>query len=148
MKPSKTEVLISFWAQLEKLTRLTFIAKNGKGTGSLLIKKAGDNILITKESGSWKDEKGSTTNFIGSFRWTLSHKEDLISLEHMRYGENHPVFLFYLIPLDENTLISVESHLCNKDSYSGKVYFDSKGINLNWSVIGPKKNEEIRYYYS
>jgi hypothetical protein len=153
----KEKTLFAFWSKLEGLTKLTFNAKtklkgaggwNGQGKGSVAVKKAGKDTLITEEKGSWKDKDGNETNFTSSFRWTLNRNTGYISLEHLRHGMTHPVFLFYLAPSGKNSLSSLQSHLCGRDSYFGEIHFDPYSLSLNWRVIGPKKNEEIDYYYS
>jgi hypothetical protein len=74
--------------------------------------------------------------------------QGVITLEHLRFGIKHPVYLFTLVPQDEKTLESQEPHICKEDSYFGKVRCDNHFIQLNWRVIGPKKNEEIDYLYT
>ena len=94
---------------------------------------------------SSKDKKFEFSNV---FRWTLDRSAGVISLEHLRRGADHPVFLFHLAPSSKHSLSSVDSHLCEGDAYFGQVHFDRYSLRLNWRVIGPKKNEEIDYYYS
>ncbi|MBS0607607.1 MAG: hypothetical protein JSR57_11705 [Verrucomicrobia bacterium] len=72
----------------------------------------------------------------------------MISLEHLRLGPEHPVFLFHLAVSSNNVLSSVESHLCEEDAYLATVPWDRYSIQLNWRVIGPKKNEEMESAYT
>lgn len=149
---NKAKVLQAFWEKLMNVTQLTFHAKskskeekgwNGKGEGEVVVTKEG-NTLIFNEKGIWHEEM----DFSNIFRWTLDRDAGVISLEHLRRGKDRPVFLFHLAPNGKQSLSSVDSHLCGGDAYFGQIRFDSHTMRLNWRVIGPKKNEEIDYYYS
>lgn len=152
---NKGKILFAFWEKLKSVTKLTFHAKtkskeggwNGKGQGEVVQTKESSHILIFTEKGSWQDKEGREMSFSNSFRWTLDPRACVISLEHLRRGIDHPVFLFHLAPSDKQTLSSVDSHLCEGDTYFGQIRFDEKYFRLNWRVIGPRKNEEIDYYY-
>ncbi len=153
----KAQVLLAFWEQLQKVKQLTFNAKtkskeehgwNGKGSGEVLVTKEGSNILVFQEKGIWQGKQGAELNFSNVFRWSLDRLAGVIALEHLRRGPDHPVFLFHLAPAGKSSLSSVDSHLCEGDTYFGQIHFDHYGLRLNWRVIGPKKNEEIDYYYS
>lgn len=153
----KLQVVLHFWDKLAKVQQLNFQAKtqakeeggwNGNGKGVVSIKRELADVLIFQEKGSWLDKQGNEIGFSNVFRWSLDKNSCLISLEHLRYGINHPVFLFYLAPSGNTSLVSVDSHLCDGDSYFGQVHFDDHTLKLNWRVIGLKKNEEINCYYS
>lgn len=154
---NKFHVLMTFWEKLKNVTRLTFHAKtkskeekgwNGKGCGEVIVTKEEPHSLIFHEKGTWQDKQGIEVCFSNVFRWTLDRQVCVISLEHLRRGPDHPVFLIHLAPSGKNILSSVDSHLCEGDAYFGQVSFDRYGLRLNWRVIGPKKNEEIDYHYS
>lgn len=154
---NKSKVLLSFWEKLGCVTQLTFHAKsnskeaggwNGKGKGEVGSLKSNSNVLIFNEKGTWKGSQGEDVDFSNVFRWTLDRDAKMISLEHLRHGSDRPVFLFHLTPSGNNSLSSVDSHLCEGDSYFGQIHFDNYSLRLNWRVIGPKKNEELDYYYS
>ena len=151
------QTLFKFWERLRKVTQLSFIAKSkskeelgwsGKGKGEVTITREHDNVLIYNEKGMWLNKQGDQVSFTNVFRWTLDRHTGLISLEHLRRGADHPVFLFHLAPANAHSLSSVDSHLCEGDTYFGQIHLDSNSLRLNWRVIGPKKNEEIDYYYS
>jgi len=154
---NKTQVLLTFWEKLLTVSQLSFSANTkskealgwiGKGKGEVLVTKEGSNRLIFTEKGTWQSKQGGEVSFSNVFRWTLDRTAGVISLEHLRRGPDHPVFLFHLIPSGKYALSSVDSHLCEGDAYFGQIYFDRYSLRLNWRVIGPKKNEEIDYYYS
>lgn len=156
-KENKLQVLLAFWEKLLKVRQLTFHAKtnskdeggwNGKGQGDVISTRSSSNVLIFNEKGSWQGKQGADVGFSNVFRWTLDCDAKMISLEHLRYGAEHPVFLFHLTPTAKHSLSSVDSHLCGGDSYFGQIHFDDYSLRLNWRVIGPKKNEELNYYYS
>jgi Family of unknown function (DUF6314) len=156
-KENKTQVLLAFWEKLASVRQLTFHAKtnskgddgwNGKGQGEVISTRSSSNVLIFNEKGTWQGKQGVDVSFSNVFRWTLDRDSKMISLEHLRYGSEHPVFLFHLTPSGKHSLSSVDSHLCEGDTYFGQIHFDSYSLRLNWRVIGPKKNEELDYYYS
>lgn len=151
------KVLLAFWEKLMGVTQLTFHAKtkskeekgwNGKGQGEVIMIREGSHRLIFNEKGTWQGKQGGAVSFSNIFRWTLDRNAGVISLEHLRRGPDHPVFLFHLAPSGKHSLSSVDSHLCEGDTYFGQIHFDQHSLRLNWRVIGPKKNEEIDYYYS
>ncbi len=153
---NKVQTLLAFWDKLSGVKQVTFHAKskskeegwNGKGKGEVAVKRVESHILIFNEKGSWQGRQEEEVSFSNIFRWTLDRKACLISLEHLRRGADHPVFLLNLAPSGHYSLSSVDSHLCGGDTYFGQIHFDRYSLRLNWRVIGPKKNEEIDYYYS
>lgn len=157
LRNSPLKILISFWEKLCNVRQLTFNAKtkskdesgwNGKGKGEVQVTKEGNQVLVFNEKGSWQNKQQEEVNFSNVFRWTLDRQTGMISLEHLRRGLDHPVFLFHLAPSGDHSLSSVDSHICEGDTYFGQIHFDRYALRLNWRVIGPKKNEEIDYYYS
>ncbi len=151
LSPSK--VVFALWKRLNSLHHLTFHAKTKSQSESIeskcdvhIVKE--DNALVFHEKGIHKNRQGEEIAFSNVFRWTLDKEAGLISLEHLRHGLKSPVFLFHLSPTGNHSLASVESHECGQDSYFGQIFFDQKKVHLNIRVIGPKKNEEIDYYYS
>ena len=151
------EILRKVWNRLMKVTHLKFHAKtklkeeggwNGKGKGEVIIKHEKESVLVFHEKGSWQGREYEEVNFTNVFRWTLDLDTLMLSLEHLRRGLQHPVFLFHLSPTSHNVLTSVDSHSCGEDVYFGRIVYDHQCLRLNWRVIGPKKNEEIDYYYT
>ncbi|MDN3506651.1 MAG: DUF6314 family protein [Simkaniaceae bacterium] len=151
---SKLGILQEFWSRLGRVKQVSFFAqskqKHGwsrRGTGEVLVEKQEPSSLIFQESGLWKNTEGQETKYSNAIRWTLDRVAGVIALEHLRRGVDHPVFLFHLAPSSKQSLASVDSHLCEEDTYFGQVHFDPQGLRLNWRVIGPNKNEEINCYY-
>lgn len=154
---NKTQILLAFWEKLQNVKHLSFNAMtkskeergwNGKGNGTVIVTKEGKWTLVFNEKGTWHGENGPDVSFSNVFRWTLDRDACVISLEHLRRGPDHPMFIFHLAPSSNQSLSSVDSHLCAGDTYFGQIHFDSNSLRLNWRVIGPKKNEELDYYYS
>ncbi len=154
---NKAQILQAFWEKLMSVSQLTFHAKtklkeengwNGKGQGEVVLAREGFNQLIFNEKGTWQGKSGGQVSFSNVFRWTLDRNAGVISLEHLRRGPDNPVFLFHLAPYGKHSLSSIDSHLCEGDTYFGQIHFDQHSLRLNWRVIGPKKNEEINYFYS
>jgi hypothetical protein len=149
-------LLFGFWERLKTVKQMSLHAKshsqnetgwNGKGKGDVLVAKEGDTTLVFHERGAWQIRQGQDMAFSNTFRWTLDRVAGMISLEHLRLGPNASVFLFYLAPTESNLLASVDSHLCEEDDYLAQVVWDRHSICLSWRVIGPRKNEEMQYYY-
>ncbi len=148
--------LFEFWEKLSSVKKLSFLAHskskessgwNGHGSGDVIVTKTSPNILVFQEKGFWKGKNNQEVSFTNTFRWTLDRVTGVISLEHLRHGIENPVFLFHLAPSAAHSLSSIDSHLCDGDSYFGQAHFDRYNLKLTWRVIGPKKNEEIEYSY-
>jgi len=156
--PSGQKALEMAWEKLLKVQNLCFSAKsksvslstgwNGLGKGAVEVKRENDHTLLFHERGSWVSEDNKQFEFSNVFRWSRRLTDGVINLEHLRFGAQNPVFLFSLVPMDGNTLESMEAHACNEDSYFGQLRCDKHFIQLNWRIIGPKKNEEIDYLYT
>lgn len=154
---ARLKTLLTLWEKLASVRRLTFTARSktnhqggggwtGRGEGEVSVTKEGQSVLLFQESGHWKDRENMS--FSNAYRWTFDRPAGVISLEHLRRGLDHPVFLFHLAPTSSRSLSSVDSHLCGGDTYFGKIYFDPHTLHFNWRVIGPKKNEDMDYFYS
>ena len=153
---SLEKTLEKFWGKLLNVDRLVINVKlfwlkqednEKKGKGNVTLSKMNPNTLVFQERGVWEIENFPETNFTNTYRWTLDKKAGMISLEHLRYGINNSVFLFHLFPSGDSTLESIDSHLCGDDVYFGKILWVKEGIHFSIRVIGPKKNEEIQYFY-
>ena len=153
---NRRKELSLFWEKLLKIEKLSLVTKSRRDqesvtqTGkaeitSLLI---APTVLIFQEKGYWYVDGHPHSKFSSAFRWTLDLKASLITLEHLRHGNNHPVFLFHLTPQLPNKLESVDAHLCGQDTYLGSLSWDLDQIFFHWRIIGPQKNDELIYHYS
>ncbi|MDX8431404.1 MAG: DUF6314 family protein [Candidatus Algichlamydia australiensis] len=149
-KPNFKKELKRFWERLLKVETLSLSVrsrgesrfKDGRAEVTSTLSKS--HTLIFRESGKWLNPPA---NFHNSFRWTLDLKNTLITLEHLRYGENRPTFLFHLSPVRAGKLESVDAHLCGEDTYLGSLSWSLEEMIFHWRVIGPKKNQELLYRY-
>ena len=150
-------LLYKSWEQLQKIShiRFTSIMRFGRsehrvvGEGEVLSNyddKKG--TVVFSEKGNWKNAQGEAYQFRNVFRWSLNRLDGLLSLEHLRFGVKNPVFLFHLAPAAETVFESVHAHLCGQDTYFGQLHHHPNSLELIWRILGPKKNEEIRYIYS
>ena len=101
--------------------------------------------LIYKEKGVWISEAGKEISFKNTYRWTF--EESQIRLEHLRFGEDQPVHLFYLKEESDGLWMSVCPHVCDRDLYSAIMKLEENCILLSWRIKGPEKDERIRYKY-
>lgn len=154
--PFEKGALLNVWNKLANVNHLTFAANsqgsknsawNGIGSGNVEVKQRNSKEIMFYETGSWTSKEGREFSFFNSFRWSLDYFKNWIMLEHLRFGEQNPVLLFHLVPVDKETLESVRPHVCKEDTYLGRVTWSSHFIKLNWRVTGPKKNECIDYMY-
>jgi hypothetical protein len=152
---NKELILLEFWKKLLTVKQLSFLPESkknqggwiGKGQGEVFSVKKDAYTLIFHEKGTWQREQEVDIHFSNVFRWTLDLNAKIVSLEHLRYGLNHPIFLFHLTPYSNHSLSSTDPHLCKEDAYFGQIQFDKEGLHLKWKVIGPKKNEVLDHYY-
>ena len=111
------ELAKELWNCLRRVRFLRFVAQsnratgwNGSGDGSVAVAAPTDTVLTFTEAGSWQPTGGRPLRFINVFRWSLI-EPTIIRLEHLRFGAEHPVYLFDLAP-DEGggKWISVRPH--------------------------------------
>lgn len=154
---SDIKALLAIWKRLGMVGHLVFHAAskskddggwNAEGKGEVSVVREGDTVLIFYEKGTWKDQNSQDIVFSNVYRWTLDRGAKVISLEHLRRGVDHPVFLFHLALDGPASLSSIDSHLCASDAYFGRILFTPECLKLKWRVIGPKKNEELETFYT
>jgi hypothetical protein len=140
------------WDRLRRVRSLSFVARsgnpagwNGRGSGTVVVEATGE-VLVFSEQGTWRPEGGRDICFSNVFRWTKG--EGRLRLEHLRFGVEHPVYLFDLEPAGDREWRSASPHLCSEDCYTAVMHVRDDSIVLRWSVNGPRKKEEIEYFYS
>jgi len=147
-----SSLLTKVWKHLSTVSQMSIhfqlkknnsIATSKKGKGSVKVNQE-PNKLIFEEKGVWTEDQLSYHN---KYRFSLNRYENLITLEHLRFGENNPVFLFHLAPTKQNILESITPHLCKRDTYFGWLEITELFLHLHIRTIGPNKNEKIEYAY-
>lgn len=118
------------------------------GRAEVAVSTPSSTSIIFQEKGYWFLDHLPENAFSNSFRWTLDLKASFVTLEHLRYGPANPVFLFHLAPTQPNLLESVDAHLCADDTYLGNLVWDSKSVEFQWRILGPRKNDELVYHYT
>jgi hypothetical protein len=150
---SRMNRLMELWNRRRCVRALQFVAKSelangwdGVGAGSVDVVAPANTVLIFRESGSWQPTGGNPLRFNNVFRWSQIDM-DLIRLEHLRFGEDHPVLLFDMAPVRESEWAEVSPHLCGQDCYAAALRLQASGLEFRWMVTGPKKQECIEYWY-
>jgi hypothetical protein len=145
--------LEQLWDRLSRVRWLSFVARsgkptgwNGRGIGTVMVQRVGERTLTFTESGTWRPEAGRDSRFSNVFRWTAVG--ETIRLEHLRFGKDHPVYLFDLAQAGDREWRSASPHLCREDCYSAVLILRDDDIVLRWSIDGPRKQEMIEYAYS
>ncbi|NGX61827.1 MAG: hypothetical protein K940chlam9_01316 [Chlamydiae bacterium] len=146
-------LLLATWKQLQAIEKVDFRFRSrggeqGEGAGEVSVEYDGKGAIVFRESGVWKGAGDREFRFSNLFRWTLSRIDSLLTLEHLRYGVHNPVFLFHLIPTEENLFASVHAHQCGEDTYLGHLAAKSKALELTWRILGPRKNDVVTYLYT
>jgi hypothetical protein len=104
------------WDALRRVRAVRYVSRSstpgwdGEGIGSVAVDESSESALVFTESGMWHPSKGRETRFSNVFRWTLGASESL-KLEHLRFGVEHPVYLFELSPDAGGGWASVKPHL-------------------------------------
>ncbi|MCG7600293.1 DUF6314 family protein [Halomonas sp. McH1-25] len=124
------------------------------------MEKADDDSVLIHESGHFQlDAPPSSRSvpvaspprsipFRNVFRWRFF--EDRASLSHERRGAEAAVWLFDLVAAPAPgaaDLITQHPHLCIDDHYQATLTFQPEGIDLIWTITGPRKDEHIHYRY-
>jgi hypothetical protein len=148
-----TTSIASIWDSLGRVQTLTFVARtsartgwNGRGEGSVVVTSLSPEVMTFTESGDWQPDEGGPGHFRNVYRWTRI-AVGCLRLEHLRFGDAHPVSLFDLVPGDDGEWVSDSPHVCREDCYTARMSVHSDGIALDWRIRGPKKDETIRYQY-
>ncbi|HEX7077444.1 MAG TPA: DUF6314 family protein [Candidatus Eisenbacteria bacterium] len=119
---------------------------NGAGVGSVVVDSPSVAALTFTETGTWRPVAGAETRFHNVLRWRRV-ESGRIRLEHLRFGESRPVFLFDLALDATGSWRSVEPHVCGEDRYSADARVWEWGLHLRWEIAGPRKQAWIDYEY-
>ena len=94
-------LLAEAWALLRSVRSVSFVARSETGTGwagagVIAVSEPRAGIVVFRESGYVRPYGHGAIRFTNVFRW--SRLGDLLRLEHLRFGPDHPVVLFDLAP--------------------------------------------------
>jgi hypothetical protein len=137
------ETPVCFFKKLHKIERLEL--PSGRGTVRIQI-DAQDRIEF-HETGVWNPNGTGPLHFRNIYRWSFTQEQE-IGLEHLRYGFDQPVFLVTFVSGRYGEFVSRTSHLCGMDRYDGRIHLSPSGFTLEWTVVGPAKNEKFERHYS
>ena len=142
------------WGCLRRVRSMHFVAQsetatgwNGAGTGSVVVAGLSEGTLTFTESGSWRSAEGRESRFSNVFRWVLAGPE-LVRLEHLRFGPEHPVHLFDLAP----GRTGASGRQSNRTS-AGRTAtrpsccWERRGCGCCGRSAARKKRERIEYWY-
>ena len=118
---------------------------NGVATGVVQVSTPQADILLFHESGYFRQNDGQETRFSNVFRWTKIG--DRLRLEHLRFGEKCPVFLFDMTQETDGVWREVLPHPCRKDCYRATLPAENKIVFMRWRVEGEARDEIIDYTY-
>ncbi len=145
--------LADIWRRLQGITRIHFQATseipngwNNKGTGTVDVRRSGDNELIFREHGQWQTTATQNIAFTNTYRWIQVPSG--LRLEHLRRGIANPVFLVDLKAIGNNRWESQTPHICGNDLYSAALQIHDHTIELKWTVRGPDKCGDILNIYT
>ncbi len=116
-------------------------------SGKVKTERPSEKEIIFYEHIRWENEDSLLINARNIYRWTFI-SPGKIKLEHLRFGENKPLFLVELSKVKKNTWESIEPHNCNNDLYSAELSMNDENTVLSWSVKGPTENYSLKTIYS
>lgn len=139
--------LEAFWQRLSQVEKISIRTKtHGGAFGKVEVIQEKPDVILFTENGSWVG--GSELHFYNKLRWSIDFTNGLVSLEHLRYGIDAPVFLFHLAPVGPKTLQSIDSHLGGEECYFGRIAFTKQHICFSWRILGATLIESLHYVYS
>ncbi|WP_438767783.1 DUF6314 family protein [Kushneria sp. TE3] len=150
---SRLTTIIRLTECLRATRQLTFTASpgpksssdwSGQGVGEVRVSDDYPTLRF-HEQGHFTHNNGRRLAFGNVYRFDVV--EDRVELYHERRGPEDAVFLFPLVVVADNHLMSLSPHLCVRDLYSGELIMTDDGFDLTWTVEGPRKQEHIHYQY-
>jgi len=141
-------LLWDFLNNTSRFIRITNYRKggnNGYYKGQVVLERRLNDTVIFWEKGI---EQNTGMHVSNTYRWVYSNGID-VSLEHLRQGEENPVFLTKYQAMDK-WLKAMSSHLCDQDIYHSRLTLQDAYLELMWKVRGPEKNGFVltRYFSS
>ncbi|GEA51032.1 hypothetical protein VIN01S_18360 [Vibrio inusitatus NBRC 102082] len=150
--------MFDLWQQLQLINHYQYQSKPGdssvmgwagEGSGSVNIEMEGSDTLYFKEQGRFTlKQNGHTVDTQNEFIWHRLNASK-IKLLHSRFGRENAVELFVLsYNTETKQWISDSAHVCGDDLYSGMAKWNNDSIEFNWSISGPRKQENLHYCYT
>ncbi|SDL08724.1 hypothetical protein SAMN05192555_102371 [Franzmannia pantelleriensis] len=134
---------VSFDSRSGELSRCAW---SGSGQGGVTVSRDPDGLRFHEQGRFRLDQGGAEVAFHNVYRWSLHN--DHIGLYHERRGKEHAVWLFNLIAAPGgDALVAHQAHLCGDDQYTAKLTLRDAGIDLDWQISGPRKDERLYYRY-
>jgi hypothetical protein len=120
---------------------------DGVGTGAVAVSEPTIGVVVFDEAGTWQPSIAARAAvvFKNVFRWSVVGES--LRLEHLRFGPEHPVLLFDMVPAPDGVWHEVSPHQCHKDCYTASLEVEDDRLVVAWSIVGPRKRESIRYTY-
>ncbi len=144
------------WHRLKTISRIEFESKsihddidwNVSGNGKVVVECPDDNLITFSESGSWTADSGLSLNFSNRYRWHRTTSDNIIRLQHLRYGDLHPVELVELMLQSDLSWKSLSPHICKNDAYRAEITIHENDVLIEWTITGPAKSELLSCIYS
>lgn len=134
---------VSFDSRSGELSRCAW---SGSGKGRVTVSRDPDGLRFYERGHFQLDQSDTEMAFSNVYRWALH--EDRIGLYHERRGKAHAVWLFDLVvSAEDDVLVARDAHLCGDDRYSARLALRDDGIDLDWRISGPRKDEWLYYRY-
>ncbi|MDP0501050.1 MAG: DUF6314 family protein [Verrucomicrobiota bacterium JB022] len=140
------------WSRLAAVRRFRFDARNGpgsqtdwSGSGVGTVAVSAENGWLFAESGTYTTPHGHQLPMRNTYHWQREGQG--IRLSHRRFQQ--PVYLFTLQTVDATgrRWQTDEPHLCGADLYQATLLVEDAALKLDWTIVGPKKNEALAYVY-
>ncbi|MFD2598617.1 DUF6314 family protein [Sphingobacterium corticis] len=103
------------------------------GSGFVTVEIDDYNNLIFLENGHSENGHGKFKSR-NVYQWHFDSVKNSISLAHLRFGAENPVYLFDMSYRGDNLWSSNDPHLCDLDEYNGELRFEKSYIQLDWTI--------------
>lgn len=144
----------SIWATLQRVTRVELQAWShsaertgwcGHGGAGVCIETQGADCRFAEHG--WFSPRHAAPILTTRNVYLWHRDESTLLLAHERQGRGARVPLVRLAPTAERTLTSQHPHLCHGDRYAASLQLRAASIQLDWNIVGPRKNEHLRCIY-
>lgn len=101
---------------------------DGVGTGTVTVSEPASGTVIFVEAGTLKPRAADRAagGFKNVFRWSAVGAA--LRLEHLRFGPDHPVLLFDLVPGEDGVWRETSPHQCREDCYMASLAVDGERL--------------------